>query len=73
MRIVKEYTEDAYFEVIEIKSASYAGNFVIHIGFDDGVNQSVDFKPFISKTWHSVIRQYLDEAKFKQFAISDFF
>ena len=56
---------------MEITSAVYIGNFIIRIDFNDGVSQNIDFKPFLNHVLHPSIRQYLDEAKFKQFAITD--
>ena len=73
MKIITEYTDacNANIDIIEILSASYAGNFVICIDFNDGISQNVDFKPFLTKTVHPSIRQYLDETKFQQFIIAD--
>jgi hypothetical protein len=71
MKIVTEYNDVTYADVIEIKSASYRGNFIIHIDFNDGVSQRIDFKHFLKNALHPSIRQYLDEAKFQQFIISD--
>ena len=71
MKIITEYTDATCVEVIEIKSATYAGNFVINIEFNDGISQRVDFKPFLSHTLHPSIRQYLNEDKFQKFVITD--
>ena len=71
MKIVTEYDETVNVDVIEIESAKYAGNFVIHLDFNDGISQRVDFKPFLNTVLHPTVRQYLDEVKFQQFAISD--
>ncbi|MCL1934750.1 MAG: DUF2442 domain-containing protein [Candidatus Azobacteroides sp.] len=71
MKIVTEYTDITHIDVIEIKSATYVGNFVIRIDFTDGVRQYIDFKPFLNHALHLSIRQYLDETKFQQFAIVD--
>jgi len=73
MKIVTEYkdTYDNDVEIIEVLSASYIDDYVIRIEFNDGINQNVDFKPFLTRALHPSIRQYLDEAKFQQFKIAD--
>ena len=71
MKIITEYTPATQVDVIKIKSAVYAGNFIVHIDFNDGTRQSIDFRPFLNHAMHPSIRQYLDETKFKQFAIID--
>ena len=71
MKILTEYANTNEVDVIEIVSAKYVGNFVIHIVFNDGESQFVDFKPFLNTAMHPSIRQYLNETKFKQFDIED--
>ena len=71
MKIITEYTNTTYVDVIEIRSAVYVGNFMICIDFNDGICQKVDFKPFLNKTIHPSIRKYLNEDKFQQFIITD--
>ena len=71
MKIVTEYNDATCVEVIEIESATYIGNFVICINFNNGVRQRIDFKPFLNKALHPSIQKYLNESKFQQFAISD--
>jgi len=73
MKIINEYADmcDVDVEVIEILSATYINDYVIRIDFNDGVNQDVDFKPFLTRALHPLIRQYLNETKFQQFTITD--
>ena len=71
MRIMTEYDDNVHVDLIEIKSATYVGNFVIRIDFNDGKIQYVDFKSFLHNALHPSIQKYLDESKFKQFVISD--
>jgi len=71
MKITKEYEETDCVDLIEIKTATYIGNFAIRIDFKDGISQCVDFKPFLNSALHPAIQKYSDEAKFQQFAISD--
>ncbi|MDR0581610.1 MAG: DUF2442 domain-containing protein [Prevotellaceae bacterium] len=70
MKIVVEYTNTPA-ELLEVQSAEYAGNFVLHVSFSDGFTRMVDFKPFLANSFHPSIRQYLNENKFKQFEIVD--
>jgi hypothetical protein len=70
MKISEEYNE-VETELIEIKSATFIGNYAIRIIFNDGVNRVVDFKSFLEKSSHPSIRKYMDENAFKQFAITD--
>lgn len=70
MRIVEEYN-DFQNDLIEIKSATYIGDYVIRISFNNGVNRVVDFKPFLESSLHPSIQKYLDEIKFQQFELID--
>jgi Protein of unknown function (DUF2442) len=57
--------------VIEIISANYIESYSIQIGFNNGTEKKVDFKPFLLKALHPSISKYLDENLFKQFKITD--
>lgn len=70
MKIVEEYQGD-YSDLIEIKSATYMGDFTIRIDFNDRVTKLVNFKSFLETSYHPSIRKYLDEYKFKEFEIID--
>jgi hypothetical protein len=70
MKIVVEYTNDPI-DLIEVQAVKYAGNFILHIFFNDESNRIIDFKPFLENAAHPVIHQYLDENKFKQFKLVD--
>lgn len=70
MRIVEEYN-DFQNDLIEIKSATYIGDYAIRMFFNDDTNRVVDFKPFLESSLHPSIRKYLDEIKFQQFEIID--
>ena len=70
MKITEVYNRD-YSDLIEIKSASYIGDYAIRIFFNDNVNRLVDFKSFLENSFHPSIRKYLDENKFKKFEIID--
>jgi len=55
----------------KIKSARYLGDFSIRILFNDGTEQLVDFKPFLTKSLHPSIQKYLNEDNFSNFLIKD--
>lgn len=55
--------------IINIVSAEPAGELCLRLRFDDGVEQVVDFKPFLSRSVHPDIRAYLDPARFAAFRI----
>jgi hypothetical protein len=54
---------------INIVAAQIAGNYRLRLTFDDGVEQLVDFKPFLTHARHPDIRVYLDPAIFSTFRI----
>ncbi len=55
--------------VINIVAAELAGEYQIRLRFDDGTEQVVDFRPFLSRSLHPDIRAYLDHARFASFRI----
>lgn len=71
MRIVEENTVLYGFEVIEVTSAVYKGDFKIQITFSNGNARVVDFKPFLAGTSHPSIKKYLDENLFLSFKVAD--
>jgi hypothetical protein len=52
---------------INIIAAEQLGDFCIHLRFDDGTEQTVDFKPFLLHSHHPDIRAWLDPARFATF------
>lgn len=54
---------------INIVTAEEAGDYRIRLRFDDGVEQVVDFQPFLSRSLHPNIRAYLDPVRFASFRI----
>jgi len=71
MRIVEENTVLYGFEVIEVTSAAYKGDFRIQISFSNGKSRVVDFIPFLTGTSHPSIKKYLDENLFLSFKVLD--
>lgn len=62
---------DADVQEIKIDSARYLGDFAVRIRFNDGTEQLVDFKPFLTKSLHLSIKKYLNEEYFAKFQIVD--
>jgi Protein of unknown function (DUF2442) len=54
---------------INIISAEQVGDFRLHLQFDDGVKQTVDFKPFLTHALHPDIRAWLDPERFATFRL----
>lgn len=54
---------------INIVTAEQVGDFRIRLKFDDGVEQTVDFKPFLTHALHPDIRAWLDPERFATFRI----
>lgn len=55
--------------IINITAAELVGNYQIRLTFDDGTQQAVDFKPFLSTSAHPDIRIWLDPAHFASFRV----
>jgi len=55
--------------LINIVTAELAGDYRLHLTFDDGKEQTVDFKPFLTHARHPDIRAYLDLTRFSAFRI----
>jgi hypothetical protein len=45
-KFIIDYNPTTYVDRIDIESATYVNNFVVHVNFNDGVSREVDFKPF---------------------------
>lgn len=54
---------------INIKSAEQVGDYALRLSFDDGAVQTVDFKPFLSRSRHPDIRAYLDPVRFAAYRL----
>ena len=58
-------------EVLKVKQANYLSDYAIRITFNNGVEKLIDFKPFLSKSFHPSIKKYLNEKLFSNFSITD--
>ena len=56
-------------QTINVASAEFLGDYRLRLIFDDGTEQEVDFKPFLTRSHHPDIRAYLDPVKFASFRI----
>jgi hypothetical protein len=54
---------------INIVKADLIGEYRLHLAFDDGKEQIVDFLPFLSRSQHPEIRQWLNPARFSSFRL----
>jgi hypothetical protein len=70
MKISVDYNKEET-KSLKIEKANYIGDFTIRIKFNDGTEELVDFKPFLTKSVHPSIRRYLDEQLFSNFKIVD--
>ncbi len=52
---------------ISITQASVIGDYQLHLVFNDGVEQDIDFHPFLSGALHPAIRRFLEPACFANF------
>ena len=54
---------------INIVEAEQVGDFRIRLRFDDGIEQTVDFKPFLTHALNPDIHAWLDPARFATFRL----
>lgn len=54
---------------INIVSAIQVADFSLQLRFDDGAEQVVDFRPFLSASRHPAIRAWLEPKRFAGFRI----
>lgn len=56
-------------KTINIKEANYISGYKIHFKFDDGKENTVDFKPFILSSSHPDIKKYKNKELFENFSL----
>jgi hypothetical protein len=54
---------------INITAAQQMGDYTLRLCFDDHTVQTVDFKPFLTRSRHPDIRAFLEPARFTVFRI----
>jgi len=57
--------------VIFVERAEHAGDFRLHITFNDATHRIVDFAPFLRQSHNPLIQAYLDPAVFSRFTVKD--
>jgi len=57
-------------KVVSIKKANYLDDYKIHFKFNDGVESTVDFEPFIFSSAHPDIKKYQSKKLFKKFNLN---
>jgi hypothetical protein len=70
MKIIVDYKQNDIPD-LKIEDAKYLGDFAIRVFFNDCTERLVDFKPFLTKSIHPSIKEYLDENRFRNFQIID--
>jgi len=58
-------------KVVQIESARFVAPCKLHLQFDDGHENTVDFGPFLKNSEHPSLRAYLDLKRFKNFTVED--
>lgn len=58
-------------KTVRVQAVHHIRAYRLRIEFSDGKISEVDFEPFLRAAAHPGIRRYLQQRRFKQFAISD--
>lgn len=56
-------------DIINIVTVDRVGDYCLRLRFNDGSEQDVDFKPFLSHSLHPDVRAYLDPVRFASFRL----
>jgi hypothetical protein len=70
MRIIVDYKQTDI-QNLKIDFAKYLSDYAIRVGFNDGTEKLIDFKPFLTKALHPSIKKYLNEGYFSKFKVVD--
>lgn len=54
---------------INIVNVEPAGDLRLRLTFDDGVVQTIDFRPFLSRSRHPSVRAYLEPQRFATYRL----
>lgn len=55
--------------LLNIVSAQPLNHYLIHLVFSDGIEQTIDFKPFLTHSIHPDIRHWLEPTAFATFRL----
>lgn len=56
-------------DIVNLLTVHSDGDHRLHLTFDDGTEQRIDFYPFLARAVHPDIRAYLDPARFSDFRL----
>ncbi|MES2589759.1 MAG: DUF2442 domain-containing protein [Bacteroidota bacterium] len=68
MKISVNYS-DIDNQILKIKTVNHLKDFTLDLVFIDGSKRIIDFKPFLSKSFHPSIKKYLNLNYFLNFKI----
>jgi Protein of unknown function (DUF2442) len=55
--------------ILSIQTAESQADYKLQLHFNDGVEKTIDFSPFLNQSQHPSIRAFLQPAKFQSFRI----
>ncbi len=58
-------------KVINVEKVKYLSEHKLKLSFNDGVEQIIDFGPFLSNSLNPLIKKYLDLKEFKKYEIEN--
>ena len=58
-------------EIINVEKAKYINEYKLKLSFNDGLEQVVDFGPFLSNSLNPFISKYLDLKEFKKYELNN--
>ena len=56
-------------KVINVEKVKYLNGYKLELSFNDGVEQVIDFGPFLSNSLNPLINKYLDLKEFKKYEL----
>lgn len=69
MRIVETSSVDSPAPVLAVVAAEPVGPYTLRLTFNTAEQRTVDFGEFLRRSRHPAVRAYLDETRFRQFAL----
>lgn len=58
-------------KIVNIEKVKYLGDYKLKLAFNDGVEQVIDFGPFLSNSLNPFINKYLDLKEFMKFELDN--
>jgi len=58
-------------KLIFVEKAEYLGGHKLQLTFNDGIEQKIDFGPFLSNSLNPFINKYLDLTEFKKYELDN--